>query len=284
MASNSNTAYLQYWEDFSLLGKSMKRYAIALSVSISATIVGGFIIFIAFMVVMMSSYTEYSSLIGLGIIAILFIIVVLIIGIYRLITYIQFLIQLKINIGGSLLSFEMLESDYYSYIFLFLGYIIVIVIVVMLSIIFQLISSLALDRWAQRIKTTNFRNRDAIKIADGTSFMKFGRIILIVAPPIAVIMSYMGLFGFVIGIVLVIIGFIKAGKGIMEFFDGYGNYISNEGSAFTQSSSSSTLQLPRAPTTNPNLNSTHMTNTSIDRLSKNINSLLLIIYSNVFKY
>ena len=82
MSLNSNTAYLQYWEHFSLLGKSMNRYVIASIISLAASFIGGLIMQFYLIAPMMasmdsSSYDDpYALLLGMGGISLVFIIIV----------------------------------------------------------------------------------------------------------------------------------------------------------------------------------------------------------------
>ena len=294
MTSNSNTAYLQYWEDFSLLGKSMRRYAIATWISMGSSFFGYFIMQFALMIpafaAMNSNSLDDPIAIIMGMIGIIifFIIAALAISIYHFITHIHYLIQLKkvgeytndidlqkaykmemwvliisfITIliiipgfflflfgGGFMAVFYMDERGLYGFMMLFLGFIIVSFIIVILLVTLQVCSVLAFDRWGQRIKIANYQNPYAGNIAEGTNFMKIGKIIAI-------------FFGS-IGTILFLIGFMKAGKGIIEFFDGYGNYKLSQGAAFPHSSNNRTLQQSGAATTTPNLNSSYMGNTTM---------------------
>ena len=100
MALNINTAYLQYWEDFSLLGKSMRKFSIACWITVSTTIIGSFIIFISFMIPLLgigynSADEFYALLIGIGGISLFIFLIIVLIGIYQFVTHIQYLIQLK---------------------------------------------------------------------------------------------------------------------------------------------------------------------------------------------
>ncbi|MHA1474145.1 MAG: zinc ribbon domain-containing protein [Promethearchaeota archaeon] len=293
MAINSNNTYLQYWEDFSLLGKSMKKYAIANWISMAVGFFGAIIIQIVFMAPLLGSMDSsifddpYALLLGMGGISIFIIVVVFAISIYQFVTYIKYLMQLKkvgeltndrelqkaykmelwamiisfimgfiiipgmfiLFLGGGFMNFMMMdEAAFYNFIMLILGLMLVIIIIALISIILQVISVVSLDNWGQNIKITNFQNPYAVNIAEGTSFMKWGRII--------------ALFTGSIGVILYLIGIMKAGSNIIEFFDGYGNNQSIQGGAFPQYSSGNTLQQPGGFTTSPNLNSSSMGNTS----------------------
>ena len=292
MALNSNTAYLQYWEEFSLLGKKMKRYAIANWISMAISVFGTILIQILFFAPLMisiesSSFVDpYTLLIGIGGILIFFIVVAIAISIYQFITYIQYLMQLKkvsdytneldlqkvykmelwamiisflmffiiipgfffLLISGGFMSFIENETTFYSFLMLFLGLMLVIIIVSILSIILQVLSVVSFDRWGQNIKMRNFQNPYAVGIAEGTSFMKWGRIITFFAGSI--------------GSILFLIGLMKAGNNIIEFFDRYGNNQSNQGGVFPQFSSSSNFQQSGGSTSSPTLNSSYREDTS----------------------
>jgi hypothetical protein len=208
------------------------------------------------------------------------------IGIYRIVTYIQYLMQLKkvgeytndfdlkkaykmelwviitsfIMISVLIFSMYMLfsnveslvfmidEAAIYDFLMLFIGVFLVIFIVSILSIVFQILSVVSFDRWGQKLKILNPQNRNAVNIAEGTNFMKWGRIISFIAGTI--------------GMILYLVGFMKAADNIIEFFDGYGNTQSTQGGNFQQFPSSSNLQQPSGSTSNPNINSSNMGNTS----------------------
>jgi len=85
----------------------------------------------------------------------------------------------------------------------------------------------------------NPQNRNAVNIAEGTNFMKWGRIITFIASTI--------------GVILYLVGLMKAADNITEIFDGSGNI---------QSTQSGTFQQPSGATTNPNLNTSNMGNPS----------------------
>ena len=302
MASNSNTAYLQYWENFSLLGKSMKRYSIASWISMGVSIVGSFISFIALFIPLLTSSFDgfYSTIIASGGVLIFFIVVVSLISIYQFVTHIQFLIELKnvskftgdlnlkkvfkmdiwsiitsiltiliIIVGIIIVSFLIRSIDYMDafevlnlYLFSFLGLFIVIFIAVTITFIFQILSTIAFEKWGQNIKSTNFQNRNAINMVDGMNFMKYGKIISIAAAPISIIVPSMGAIAILIGILTFQIGVMKTGKNIVEFFEGYGNYISNQGAAAPQISNNNTIQQPRGMSPNPSLNPRYFGNPS----------------------
>ena len=293
MTSNINIAYHQHWEDFSLLGKSMNKYAIAswisMAVSFFGTIIMQSIIIIPMMAAMESgTYTNPNSALPvIGGMTWVFYIITFAISIYQFVTYIQYLMQLKkvgeytrdidlqkaykmelwalifrfilmlvitfavlflIIGGGRFLTTITNESELYRFFMLLIGFFFIVFIIALIAIILQVLSSFALDRWGQRIKMANFQNPYAVNIAEGTNFMKIGRIVSIFAGSI--------------GMILFLIGIMKAGKNIIEYFDGYGNSISTQGTAFPQSSSGNTPQLPGPSTTNPNLSSSYMGNSS----------------------
>ncbi|QEE16547.1 zinc ribbon domain-containing protein [Promethearchaeum syntrophicum] len=297
MTFNSNTAYLQNWENFSLLGNLMKKYSLASLISIGVSIIGSIITFIVFLIPMIAiDYDSvdaiYAATIGMGGVAIFFTAIVGLISIYRFVTHIQFLIQLKnasqstgdlnlnkvykmdlwsiiasgltlliMIIGVIILSFLITsigDMDPYSamslYFLSLLGFLFVILIAFAITIVFQILSVVAFEKWGQNIKATNFRNRNAINLVDGINFMKFGKIILIAAAPISIIFSYMGIIAFLGGTVMFQIGVMKTGKNIVEFFDGYGNYISTQGTASPQISNINTIQQPMETRPNPTLN------------------------------
>lgn len=292
MASNINTAYFQYWKDFSLLGKSMNKYAIASWISLAAGFFGNLIIQFVIMGPMMAAMGSgtfddpYVMLIGMGGILLFFILIMLAISIYQLVTYIQYLMQLKkvgentndidlqkaykmelwamiISLIISIVILPVLvliifssgfmmnittESDFYGFIRLLFGFLFIVVIVALTSIVLQVLSVFAFDRWGQGIKMANYQNPYARNIAEGTNFMKIGRIV--------------SLFAGSVGTILYLIGFMKVGKSMVEFFDGYGNYQLSQGSASPQSPGSNIFQQPGSTTTNPSLNSSYMGNTS----------------------
>jgi len=101
MALNSNTAYLQYSADFSLLGKSMKKFAIASWISLGFGFIGAIIMQMVFFAPLFANIESttiedpMSMLLGMGGIFIFVIIAMSAIGIYRFVTYIQYLMQLK---------------------------------------------------------------------------------------------------------------------------------------------------------------------------------------------
>ena len=283
MALNSNTAYLQYWKDFSLLGKSMKKFAIANWISIGSGFIGAIIMQIVFLAPMMGIIESgtlddpITLLLGMGGIFIFIIIVMIAIGIYRIITYIQYLIQLKkvgeytndidlqkaykMDLYSIIISFVMLfivvpgiaifsinegilnllmdESAILDFIMVILGVMLVIFVVAILSIVFQILSVVSFDRWGQKLKMMNPQNRNAINLAEGTNYMKWGRIISFIAATI--------------GMIIYLFGFMKAADNIIEFFNGYGSNQSTQGGPFQQ---------PIGSTTNPNLNSSNMGNTA----------------------
>lgn len=295
MASNINTTYFQHWKDFSLLGQSMNKYAIASWISLAAGFFGNFIIqfvIIGPMMAAMESGTfddPYAMLIGMGGILLFFVLIMLAISIYQLITYIQYLMQLKkvgentndINLQkaykmelwamiisviimivilpamlllilslGNLMNITT-ESELFAFLQLLFGFLFVVIIIALTSIVLQVLSVSAFDRWGQGIKMANYQNPNAGNIAEGTNFMRIGRIL--------------SLFVGSIGSILFLIGFMKVGKNMTEFFEGYGKYQLSQGSASPQSSGSRTFQQPRSyttNTTNPNLNSSSMGNTS----------------------
>jgi len=283
MALNSNTAYLQYSADFSLLGKSMKRFAIVNWISLGFGFIGAILMQIVFLAPMMNILESgtlidpIDTLLGMGGIFIFIIIAMSAISIYRIVTYIQYLMQLKkvgeytndldlqkaykMELWAIIISFIMTfilmigiyllfsnmdalffmadEAAIYDFLMLILGVFFVIFIVAILSIVFQILSVVSFDRWGQKLKMMNPQNRNAVNVAEGTNFMKWGRIITFIAATI--------------GMILYLVGFMKAADNIIEFFDGYGNIQSTQGSPFQQTSGS---------TTNPNLNTSNMGNTS----------------------
>ncbi|MHA1766197.1 MAG: hypothetical protein ACTSVK_08035, partial [Promethearchaeota archaeon] len=263
MSLNSNVSLSQYQDDFIQLGKNMHRYAIASWISLGLGFFGGFIIQMAIMTPMMNSYNSgsinnlYDLLVGIGGILIFYVILSFIITVYQYVTYIQYLMQLKkvgeytsdfdlqkaykmelgaliisiiliilipillISIfGGSILMNIQTEEDIYSLLMMLFGFMFVMFIVAILAIVFQVLSVLAFDRWGQRIKSANYQNPYARSIAEGTNFMKFGRIIAI--------------FVGSIGSVLFLIGFMKAGKNIIEFFNNSGNIPPVQSATFQQ--------------------------------------------------
>ncbi len=292
MAINSNATYLQYWEEFSLLGKSMKKYAIANWISMAVSFFGAILIQMVFMAPLLGGIDSgilddpYTLLLGMGGIIIFIIVVAFAISIYQFFTYIKYLMQLKkvgeltndrelqkayqmelwamiisfimgfiiapgiliYFLGSGFMFFTADEAAFYNFIMILLGLCLVIIIIALISIILQVISVVSLDNWGQNLKITNFQNPYAVNIAEGTSFMKWGRII--------------ALFTGSIGVILYLIGIMKAGSNIIEFFNGYGNNQSIQGGASPQYSSGSTLQQPGGFTTSPNLNSSSMGNTS----------------------
>jgi TM2 domain-containing membrane protein YozV len=292
MSSNINTAYQQHWEDFFRLGKSMKNYATASWISLAATFFGSIIIQMVFIVPMMTMtdsgiYDDpYTMLMGMLGIVLFFFVVALAISIYQFVTYIQYLIQLKkvweytndidlqkaykmelwamiisiimvlsipvmflIFFGGSFMIDFSNDAEIYGLFMILFGILVVIMIFAILSIILQVLSVFAFDRWGQRIKMADYQNPYGGNIAEGTNFMKLGKIISIFAGNI--------------GLILFLIGFMKAGKNIMVYFEGFGTSTLSQGPVFAQSSSGSTLQQPRVSSPNPNLNSSYMGNTTM---------------------
>ena len=283
MALNSNTAYLQYSADFSLLGKSMKRFAIASWISLGFGFIGGIImqmVFLAPMMTILESNTVIDPIdmfLGMGGIFIFVIIAMSAIGIYRIVTYIQYLMQLKkvgeytndldlqkaykMELWAIIISFIMTfiliigmyvlfrnmgslvfmtdEEAIYDLLMIFLGVFLIVFVVAILSIVFQILSVVSFDRWGQKLKIMNPQNRNATNIAEGTNFMKWGRIISFIAGTI--------------GMILYLVGFMKAADNITEFFDGYGNTQSTQGLGFLPSGS---------PTNNTTTNSSNMGNNS----------------------
>ena len=297
MSSNINTAYQHHWEDFFRLGKSMKNYAIASWISMGASFFGAIMMQIVFMAPIMTTGNSgvlddpYTMLMGILGILLFFFIVTLAISIYQFITYIQYLIKLKkvgkytndidlqkafkMELWSIIISFIMLlsipvmflilfggsfmidfsnDAEIYSLLMLLFGIFVVIMIFAILSIILQVLSVLAFDNWGQRIKFANLQNPYAVNIAEGTNFMKIGKIISI--------------FVGSIGLILFLIGFMKAGKNIMLYFEGYGHSLSTQGPTFAQSSSNRTFQQSGAANTTPNLNSSYMGNTSYGNTTK----------------
>jgi len=276
MAINTNSSSLQYKDDFTQLGKVMNRFAIASWISLAANFLGGLIIQFLIMTPMMNSLnsgsvsSSYELLSEIGGMIIFYSVIGLLITVYQFVTYIQYLMQLKkvgdntsdfdlqkaykmelgaliisistiilipilaISIfGGSFLTTITTEEDLYSLLTMLLGFLFVIFIVAILTIVFQILSVLAFDRWGQRMKVANYQNQYAGYIAEGTSFMKYGRIITI--------------FVGSIGSVLFLIGIMKAGKNIIEFFNNSGNIPPVQSATFQQYGS--------------NLNTSYMGNT-----------------------
>ncbi len=297
MASNINTVYFQYWKDFSLLGKSMNKYAIASWISLAASFLGNFIIqaiFMGPMMVSMESQTfddPYAILIGMGGILLFFALITLAISLYKFVTFIQYLMQLKkigeytndidlqkaykMELWGMIISLVIsiiilpamllllfsvgslmeitTESEFMAFIRLIFGFLFIVFVIALTSIVLQVLSVLAFDRWGQAIKMANYQNPFAGYIAEGTNFMKIGRIVSIFAGNV--------------GTILYLIGFMKVGKNMVGFFEGYGKYQLSQGSASQQSSGSNTFQQVGPSTTNPSLNSRYMGNTSYEDAS-----------------
>jgi len=269
MALNSNTAY----------------FAIANWISLGFGFIGAIIIMNVFlepMINILESGTlvdPIDLLLDMDRMLVFVIIAMLAIGIYRIVTYLQYLMQLK-KVGGYtndldlqkaykmelwaiIISFIMLlivilgmfyfisndefldiimemdETDIYDFIMIMLGAFLIIFVVAILSIVFQILSVVSFDRWGQKLKMMNPQNRNAINLAEGTNFMKWGRIISFIASTI--------------GMILYLVGFMKAADNIIEFFTGYSNNQSTQGSPFQQ---------PSGATTNPNLNTSNMGSTS----------------------
>ena len=292
MASNINTAYLQYWEDFSLLGKSMNKYAIASWISLAAGFLGNFIIQFVFMGPMMAAMESdtfddpYALLIGMGGILLFFALITLALSIYQFVTYIQYLMQLKkvgeytndldlqkaykmelwaliislilsiiilpvlllLFLRGGFLMEITTENELMGFIRLIFGFLFIVIVISLTSIVLQVLSVFAFDRWGQAIKMANYQNPFAGYIAEGTNFMKIGRIV--------------SLFAGSVGLILYLIGFMKVGKNMVEFFDGYGKYQLSQGSTSPQSPGSNTFQQQGPSTINPSLNSSNIGNTS----------------------
>ncbi len=228
----------------------------------------------------------YSLILGYVGILIFYLVITLATGIYQFVTYILYLIQLKkvgeytneidlqkaykmelwsiivsiimvISIpimllvffsGGLMIDFSS-EAAVSSFLIILFGIVFVIMLFAITSTILQVLSVLAFDRWGQRIKMANNDNQYCRIIAEGTNFMKLGKIISI--------------FISNIGIILFSIGLIKAGNNIIAYFQGNGNSTSTQGSTVAQSSSGSTLQQPHISSPNPDQNSSYMGSTTM---------------------
>ena len=285
MALNSNTAYLQYSADFSLLGKSMNRFAIANWISLGFGFIGAIIMQRVFLVPLMTIlesdtiFDPIDMLLGMGGTLIFIIVAMSAIGLYRFYAYIQYLMQLKkvgeytndldlqkaykMELYSIIISFIMLlivifgmfylisnegfldlimgmdETTIYNFLMIMLGAFLVIFIVAILSIVFQILSVVSFDRWGQKLKIMNPQNRNATNIADGTNFMKWGRIISFIAGTI--------------GMILYLVGFMKTAENMIVFFNGYSNIQSTQSGAFQQ---------PGGSTTIPSVNSSYRGNPS----------------------
>ena len=281
MSSIIELTYKNHWRDFSLLGKSMKRYAIASWIIMGVSFISILISMVMFIFPMFlsmdSNSIDETMAIIIGLLGILIIInlITITICIYQLYAYIQYLIRLK-KVGDYthdidlqtaykmelwalltpiIISFILIllmfiigtsinQMEYDTFIMLIFGFLFISFLAVLIPKIFQLISVFAFDRWGQRIKMANLQNPYTGRIGEGTNFMKWGKIISI-------------FFG-TIGMIIFLIGFMNAGKNIMEFFDDYGNLQSTQGAAIPQSSYSTTSQQSGAFTTSPSLNASYM--------------------------
>lgn len=284
MTLNINTVYKQHWKDFWLLGKSMKNYTIASWISMGVrglSLLLYLIAFIPLMIVPVNSNSIdslTSKMMGLFGISLILNVIGLGITIYLIYAYIQYLIQLK-KVGDytndkdlqnsyklELWAFLtpiilffiivvflfisvglMAEIDVNSFMMFYFGFLFIIFIIALIPIILQILSVFALDRWGQRIKMANPQNPYAKRFSDGINSMKIGKIISI-------------FFG-IIGTIIFLVGFMKAGENIMKFFDGIRNLQSTNVATIPQFSKSNTSQQSSAFTTNSNISSGYTGNT-----------------------
>ena len=235
MENNFYAANQQNSDPYYNLGKSMKNYAVAIIILAAIGIIGTIIVYGIVLIPLMSggspdsfemasSYILLSSIASMGSLGL---------SVFLLIRYIQYLSNLKragnvtgdfnlqksfkmeigVIIGSIILPVILLivftplmvsmiyDQSYNSIITSVVGTLLLSLLVVAFLYMFQIMAMISLERWAQGLRNSN-NNMVTISIAEGISYMKWGRI---VSP-----------FTGGIGAIIYLVGMMKAGKYLMQ--------------------------------------------------------------------